>query len=127
MFLEYEPIGFVTPAKYNASHHIPEVKVYERGTIYRILLGTYTNRTNGGYLFKGAYPLGYEKVEGKYAYYAGGYRTLDEARAAQEQMKKKGRHFIVGPLADKAVADKVAEAVMQQNASLEVKIAEIVE
>lgn len=90
MFLEYEPIGFVTPAKYNASHHIPEVKVYERGTIYRILLGTYTNRTNGGYLFKGAYPLGYEKVEGKYAYYAGGYRTLDEARAAQEQMKKKG-------------------------------------
>ena len=187
MFLEYEPIGFVTPAKYNASHHIPEVKVYERGTIYRILLGTYTNRTNGGYLFKGAYPLGYEKVEGKYAYYAGGYRTLDEARAAQEQMKKKGfrrpeivvwndgertnladaaeqgnapmfrveiggldgfpeelraavqavageseisragRHFIVGPLADKAVADKVAKAVMQQNASLEVKIAEIVE
>ena len=187
MFLEYEPIGFVTPAKYNASHHIPEVKVYERGTIYRILLGTYTNRTNGGYLFKGAYPLGYEKVEGKYAYYAGGYRTLDEARAAQEQMKKKGfrrpeivvwndgertnladaaeqgnapmfrveiggldgfpeelraavqavageseisragRHFIVGPLADKAVADKVAEAVMQQNASLEVKIVEIVE
>lgn len=187
MFLEYEPIDFVTPAKYNASNHIPEVKVYERGTIYRILLGTYANRTNGGYLFKGAYPLGYEKVEGKYAYYAGGYRTLDEARAAQERMKKKGfrrpeivvwndgertnladaaeegrapmfrveiggldafpeelraavqaaagecdisragQHFIVGPLADKAVADKVAEAVMQQNASAEVKIAEIVE
>lgn len=90
MFLEYEPIGFVTPAKYNASHHIPEVKVYERGTIYRILLGTYTNRTNGGYLFKGAYPLGYEKVEGKYAYYAGGYRTLDEARAAQEPDEEEG-------------------------------------
>ncbi len=48
MFLEYEPIGFVTPAKYNASHPIPKVKVYEHGTIYRILLGTYTNRTNGG-------------------------------------------------------------------------------
>ena len=187
MFLEYEPIDFVTPAKYNASHPIPEVTVYERGTIYRILLGTYTNRTNGGYLFKGAYPLGYEKVDGKYAYYAGGYRTLDEARAAQEQMKKKGfrrpeivvwndgvrtnladaaeegrapmfrveiggldsfsealraavlavageceisragQHFIVGPFADKAVADKVAEQVMQQNASLQVKIAEIVE
>lgn len=187
MFLEYEPIEFVTPAKYNASNHIPEVQIYERGTIYRILLGSYTNRTNGGYLFKGAYPLGYEKVDGKYAYYAGGYRTLDEARAAQEEMKKKGfrrpeivvwndgvrtnladaaveghapmfrveisgldnlsevlraavlavageceisrvgQLFIVGPFADKAVADKVVEQVMQQNASLEVKVVEIVE
>lgn len=90
MFLEYEPIGFVTPARYNAQHPIPEVETYERGTIYRILLGTYANRTNGGYLFKGAYPLGYERVDGRYAYYAGGYRTLDEARAAQEQMRKKG-------------------------------------
>ena len=187
MFLDYEPIDFVTPAKYNASNHIPEVKVYDRGTIYRILLGTYANRTNGGYLFKGAYPLGYEKVDGKYAYYAGGYRTLDEARAAQEQMRKKGfrrpeiivwndgvrtnladaaeeghapmfrveigglddftgelrtavlaaadgceisragRNFIVGPLADKAVAERVADLLMQHDPSLEVKIAEIVD
>ena len=89
-FLEYEPIGFVSPAKYNASIHIPEVKIYERGTIYRILLGTYTNRTNGGYLFKGAYPLGYEKTEGKYAYYAGGFRTLAEASEAQAEMKRRG-------------------------------------
>lgn len=186
-FLEYEPIRFATPAKYNASNPIPEVKIYERGTIYRILLGTYTNRTNGGYLFKGAYPLGYEKVDGKYAYYAGGYRTLDEARAAQEEMKKRGfrrpeiivwndgvrtnladaveegriplfrveisgldnfseelrtvvlaeageceisragQHFIIGQFADRAVADKVAELVMQQNASLEVKVVEIVD
>lgn len=187
LFLEYEPIEFATPAPYNAQHPIPEVEVYERGTIYRILLGTYTNRTNGGYLFKGAYPLGYERIDGKYAYYAGGYRTLDEARAAQERMREKGfrrpeivvwndgertnladaaeeghapmfrveiggleslteelraavlasadaseisragRLFIVGPLADKAVADRIAEALRQQDASLEVKIAEIVD
>ncbi len=187
MFLEYEPIGFVTPARYNAQHPIPEVETYERGTIYRILLGTYANRTNGGYLFKGAYPLGYERVDGRYAYYAGGYRTLDEARAAQEQMRKKGfrrpeivvwndgertnladaaeeghapmfrveigglenlseelrtavldaagsceisraGHLcIVGPLADKAVADRIADLLMQRDPSLEVKITEIVD
>lgn len=186
-FLDYEPIGFVSPAKYNASHHIPEVVVYERGTIYRILLGTYTNRTNGGYLFKGAYPLGYDRVEGKYAYYAGGFRTLDEAREAQAEMKRRGfrrpeivvwndgvrtnladaaeeghaplfrveidgleqfteemraavqeiagpceisragRSFIVGPLADKALADKLAERLSLSEGLPEVKVTEIVE
>ena len=50
-----------------------------------------------------------------------------QAVAGESEISRAGRHFIVGPLADKAVADKVAEAVMQQNASLEVKIAEIVE
>lgn len=187
LFLEYEPIGFVSPAKYNAQHPIPEVEVYDRGTIYRILLGSYANRTNGGYLFKGAYPLGYERVGGRYVYYAGGYRTLDEARAAQEEMRRKGfrrpeivvwndgervnladaageghapmfrveiggldnfteelraavlsaaeaceisragRLFIAGPVADKAVADRIAEALRQLDASLEVKITEIVD
>jgi len=47
-------------------------------------------------------------------------------------LKDNGFNVIVGQRKnsktwDKAVADKVAEAVMQQNASLEVKIAEIVE
>mgnify|MGYP000171615014 CR=1 FL=1 len=54
-------------------------------------------------------------------------RAAVQAVAGESEISRAGRHFIVGPLADKAVADKVAEAVMQQNASLEVKIAEIVE
>lgn len=187
LFLDYEPIGFVSPAKYNASNHIPEVAIYDRGTIYRILLATYSNRTNGGYLFKGAYPLGYEKVDGKYAYYAGGFRTLEEAQDAQAEMKKRGfrrpeivvwndgvrtnladaeeegkslqfrveasglndlpeelrsaiegvagnceisragQLFILGPFADKAIADRVADLVRQQESLSEVKVVEIVE
>ena len=55
------------------------------------------------------------------------FRAAVQAVAGESEISRAGRHFIVGPLAAKAVADKVAEAVMQQNASLEVKIAEIVE
>lgn len=187
LFLDYAPIGFVSPAKYNASNPIPEAARYDRGTIYRILLATYTNRTNGGYLFKGAYPLGYEKVDGKYAYYAGGFRTLEEAREALAEMKKRGfrrpeivvwndgvrtnladaeeegntpsfrveasglnalseesrsaieniagsceisragQLFILGPFADKTIADRVADLMRQQENASEVKVAEIVE
>lgn len=187
LFLDYEPVGFASPAKYNASNHIPEVQIYDRGTIYRILLATYSNRTNGGYLFKGAYPLGYEKVDGKYAYYAGGFRTLEEAREALAEMKKRGfrrpeivvwndgvrtnladaaeegktpmfrvevtgldelsenlrdsiqsvagsceisragQLFILGPFADKAIADRIADVLHQQENTSEVKVVEIVE
>ncbi len=187
-FIDYEEIGFGSSARYNSSNPIPEAKVYERGTIYRIELGAYANRTNGGSLFKGAYPLCYEKVNGKYTYYAGAFRTLDEAQAAQAMLSRKGfrrpeivvwndgvrsnfdadeseespvrfrveiagddvvwsaalreavqeiageceislagKTYLVGPLSDKAVAERIKERVLQEDDKFEVKITEITE
>jgi len=92
LFLDYEPLEFSSPSKYNAQNPIPELRIYERGTIYRILLARYTNKTNGGYLFKGAAPIGYirDSIDRKYLYYAGGFRTREEAETACEELKRHG-------------------------------------
>jgi hypothetical protein len=187
-FIDYEEISFGSSSRYNSSKPIPEARVYDRGTIYRIQLGAYVNRTNSGNLFKGAYPLCYEKVNGKYTYYAGAFRTLDEAQVAQAMLSRKGfRHpeivvwndgirsnfdadegdelpirfrveisgddvawstalreavqeiageceislagktYLVGPLSDKAVAERIKERVLQEDDRFEVKITEVTE
>lgn len=40
-FLDYDSIAFSATPKYSYQHPIPECRVYEHGTIYRILLGTF--------------------------------------------------------------------------------------
>ena len=89
-FIDYEPIAFSTIPKYTALHPIPECRIYERGTIYRILLGTFSTKRAAS-LFKGTYPLSYRIDDAKkWNYYAGGFATLAEAEAAQQQLKEKG-------------------------------------
>ena len=89
-FLVYEDVGFSTPAKYNAHNPIPECKVYARGTIYRILLGTFNAKRPVG-TFRGVSPLScLENDEGKWCYYAGGFATREEADEAQALLKKRG-------------------------------------
>ena len=90
LFLEYENILFGRTNHYNNSNPIPDLKVYERGTIYRILLGDFRTKQTPT-IFKGAQPLYVERTEdGHYIYYAGGYATLEEAERAQHFMKSKG-------------------------------------
>ena len=89
-FMDYEELAFSKVPKYTAQHPIPECRIYERGTIYRILLGRFSTKRPVS-LFKGAYPLSYRiDDEKKWNYYAGGFATLAEAEAAQRQLKEKG-------------------------------------
>ena len=97
-FVEYDSLVFSKVPRYDARHPIPECRIYARGTIYRILLGTFSAKRPVS-LFKGAYPLWYSvDGDGKWSYYAGGFATLAEAESAQELLKKRGfvRPEIVG-------------------------------
>lgn len=89
-FVDYAPIEFSARSPYNSQNPIPECVVYEYGTIYRILLGTYKYKQAVN-IFRGASPLAIETLEdGRFSYYAGGLRTRTEAEKAVEIMKKKG-------------------------------------
>lgn len=89
-FVDYAPIEFRSRTPYNSSNPVPDCVVYEYGTIYRILLGTYKVRQATS-IFRGAVPLCVEvEDDGRYSYYAGGLRSLAEAEAAVAVMKKKG-------------------------------------
>ena len=186
-FLDYDSVAFSSTPKYSYQHPIPECKVYANGTIYRILLGTYSTKRAAA-TFRGAYPLFYLVNDaGKWCYYTGGFATLDEAEAAQALLKKRGfvrpeivvwtdgayrnlslepdsqkllyrveitgtdalsdevkqviaaaaggyelsrvgqQLFIVGSFDDRAVADRLADAIRQTDAALEIKVAEIAE
>ena len=88
--LDYEPIDFTSPSKYNARNPVPECKIYEHGTIYRIRLGRYKVRQAVG-IFRGVCPLAVLKEEdGRYGYYAGGFATKVEAQLAREVLLKRG-------------------------------------
>lgn len=89
-FLQYDSIEFVSKPRYTASNPIPECTVYEHGTIYRVLIGTFSPR-RPVYIFHGTVPLSYlETDEGKWRYFAGGFATEEEAVAAQALLKKRG-------------------------------------
>ncbi len=89
-FVDYEAIEFTPRSPYNASNPIPDCIVYEYGTIYRILLGTYKYKQAVS-TFRGASPLCVETLDdGRFSYYAGGLKTRAEAETAVEIMKKKG-------------------------------------
>lgn len=89
-FVDYAAIEFRSRSPYTSSNPVPDCIVYEYGTIYRILLGTYKVRQATS-IFRGAVPLCVEvEADGRFSYYAGGLRTLAEAEAAVAVMKKKG-------------------------------------
>lgn len=89
-FIDFDDVAFSATPKYTAKEPIPECRVYARGTIYRILLGTFSTKRPVS-TFRGAYPLFYLiNGEGKWCYYAGGFATLAEAEQAQALLKKRG-------------------------------------
>ncbi len=88
-FIDYQTIRFAKESIYNSSNPIPRLKIYDYGTIYRILLGTYSKPQSGA-LYKGAYPLMYRPIGSYFAYYAGGYATELEAQQASTELKQMG-------------------------------------
>ena len=90
LFIDYQPIKIGRTNFYRESNPIPNLKVYERGTIYRILLGEFRNKQPMT-LFKGVQPLYITRNEdGYYLYYTGGFATRREADDAQLFLKEKG-------------------------------------
>ena len=90
LFIDYEPIIIGRTNYYTNSNPVPPLKVYERGTIYRILLGEFRNKQPMT-LFKGVQPLYITRnEEGNYLYYAGGFSSRREADDAQLFLKEKG-------------------------------------
>ena len=89
MFLDYSEVTISNPPVYNAKNPIPELKVYKRGKIYRLLLGTFWSKQAVS-IFRGAAPLGWLQMNGKYAYFAGGYKSKGAAEAAAAELKKAG-------------------------------------
>ncbi|MBR5205830.1 MAG: hypothetical protein IKW52_01535 [Alistipes sp.] len=89
LFIDYEPIIFGKTSFYNNTNPIPQLKVYERGTIYRILLGRFRSMQNLT-IFKGVQPLYIVREDNMYSYYAGGYATLTEADEAAQMLRNKG-------------------------------------
>lgn len=87
-FVEYESLSFGSTNFYNDSNPIPPVKVYERGTVYRILLGVFRNKQSMS-VMKGVRPLYITKDANGYSYYAGGFETEDMALSAVQMLLDK--------------------------------------
>lgn len=187
-FIRYDSVAFSKTPKYTYQNPIPECTVYARGTIYRILLGTF-NTKRAAATFRGAYPLFYLiDEEGKWRYFTGGFVTHEEAVEVQKALKKHGfvrpevvvwndgvyrnlsvdpvqeaggvfsveitgtenlsepvkrtiasmagsrevsragqQLFVVGTFSDREEALRLAEALRQEDAALEIKVTEIAE
>ncbi len=102
LFLDYQPVAFGRTSFYNANNPLPKLKVYDEGTIYRLLLGRFKTRQPMT-LFKGVYPLYIDRDEEQmYCYYAGGYATRAEAERAKQQLSREvsaHRRYAAGPTA----------------------------
>ena len=90
-FIKYEEIEIKKPSIYTSKNPIPQTKVYDYGTIYRIRIGLFTNRPNVSAL-RGVMPLSYSDAynKGLYAYFVGGFRTEQEAKEGVAYLKKIG-------------------------------------
>ncbi len=90
-FIEYEDISVKVPTIYNSKNPVPQTKVYDYGTVYRIRVGLFSKRPNVSAL-RGVVPLSYTTAynNGMYAYFVGGFRTEQEAKEGVAQLKKLG-------------------------------------
>lgn len=89
-FVVFDEVTFSSVPRYTAKNPIPECRIYARGTIYRVLLGTYRAKRPPT-VFRGAEPLFYTvDDQGQWRYFAGGFATRQEAEAAQSLLKKRG-------------------------------------
>ncbi len=90
LFIDFEPIKFSSKAIYTGANPIPNGKIYERGVIYRLLVGKFKQR-QAATLFRGAYPIYIiPDKQGLLCYYLGGYQTYEQAEEAREELLKRG-------------------------------------
>ncbi len=90
LFILYEPIEIVSTPLYSASNPIPQTVIYDKGVVFRIFVGSFKEGQTVA-TFRNATPLStIVNSENRHCYYIGGFATLDEAEAAQAQLKKHG-------------------------------------
>ena len=90
-FIQYENIEVKVPTIYNSKNPVPQTKIYDYGTVYRIRIGLFSKRPNISAL-RGVMPLSYTDAynSGMYAYFVGGFRTEQEAKDGVNYLKKLG-------------------------------------
>jgi hypothetical protein len=89
-FLDYADMATGGAGPYNASNPIPEVAVWPRGIIWRVLVGNFSGRQSPS-IFRGARPLAVARGDdGRFRYFAGGFPTDSLAAAAVEQLRRAG-------------------------------------
>lgn len=90
-FIDYQPITIKSTTYYNSKNPIPQTKIYDYGTIYRIRIGLFKRRPNVAAL-RGVTPLSYTDIynDGLYAYFVGAFATEQEAQEGVAQLKKLG-------------------------------------
>ncbi len=88
-FLDYADIK-IGASPYNVRNPIPEVTVWPRGVIYRVLLGNFS-APQALPIFRDASPLAVQKSEeGRWRYFAGGFTSDSTAQKAIERLRKAG-------------------------------------
>lgn len=81
VFIKYEDLAQVNKTLYTAKNPIPKTEVLNRGIVYRVLVGSYQHPQPAS-AFKGLNPMSMMKVGTKNDYFAGGFRTVEEAKSA---------------------------------------------
>ncbi len=90
LFIIYEPIKYVTKPIYTASNPIPQTVIYERGTIFRIYVGSFATKQTVA-TFRNTVPLSHHiNSEKRHCYYIGGFESFEEAEEAQAELKRHG-------------------------------------
>ncbi|MCC8089432.1 MAG: SPOR domain-containing protein [Rikenellaceae bacterium] len=79
-FVDYSGISKVTPYPYSNQNPIPELHIPDKGKFYSITVGTFSTRPAVS-TFKNIIPVYNERVQGRYRYYIGLYKTLSDAYA----------------------------------------------
>lgn len=88
-FIAYDSLKVVSPPAYNSANPIPEIRIYDYGTVYRIEVGRFAAKQPIS-LFKGAQPVFWQKEDGRYVYYIGAFKDIREASEGIDALKKLG-------------------------------------
>lgn len=107
IFIDYEPAIIGTTTIYNENNPIPELVVPTVGEVYKIKLGTYVKKQTAYHIFRKISPIELrEEAEGKVSYFAGSYKTYEEAKKMNDRLVRYGMKVSVVRWKD---GDQVAE------------------
>ncbi|MEG1634663.1 MAG: hypothetical protein RR388_03450 [Rikenellaceae bacterium] len=87
----YSPISRLTANAHSASNPPSELTIPTKGELYKIELGTYTKPLTTYTSLHRISPAEFlELADGKFRYWAGSYKTFDEAESASKNLNKLG-------------------------------------
>lgn len=91
VFVNFEPLKIGTTTIYNAENEIPSLMVSTKGDLFKINIGTYPKKQTSYAVFRKISPLEYrEEQGGKFSYFAGSYKTFEDAKKDYDRLKRLG-------------------------------------